>query len=261
MITINGLNISDNTYYLVEEIDYRSMPDRIIDAQPISTRPGDKLITTEWGEKTITITGRAFSPTVSGILPIVDTLQQNMAVQSTSLIVDTGRTYTVSLAKMEIPTQFFNVNMVQYTATFQAVDPFAYASAVTISGIVAAGITTLSGIVTISGTVFAEPMITLTPTNGSTFAGDSGYSQFQITYKTTGEILTVSGSNSQNFQYGVPVVADYHNFLVTISGVTQDYSGVFSRWEPGIRNFEIKILSGTPNGYEWALSYQPRYFE
>lgn len=261
MTTVNGMNISDNINYLVEQITYRSMPDRDIITQPISTRPGDKLITTEWREKQIEIIGRIFAPTASGILPYIDALQQNFAVQSTPLSIDSGRTYTVSLSKMDMPTQFFNTGMQPYTATFNAVDPFAYMPTVTISGTVLAGVTTYSGIVTISGTVFAEPLLTITPVNGNTFAGDSGYSQMQINYLTTGEIVTVSGLQSGNFEYGVPIGIDYKNFLVTISGNSTDYSGVFARFEPGVRQFTIGITSGTPNGYTWKLSYQPRYYE
>lgn len=261
MISINGLNLSDNINYLVEEVAYRGTPDRDIIAQPISTRPGDKLITTEWREKTITVKGRVFSPTASGIQPYIDALQQNMAVQSTPLIIDTGRTYTVSLKKLDIPTQFFNTAMVEYTATLQAVDPFAYGPTLTVSGLTLSGIVTFSGSVTISGTVFAEPTLTLTPTTSGLLAGHSGIKTFQTTYTTTGEILTISGLNSGDFQYGVADAMDYKNFLVTISGVSTDYAGVFSRWEPGIRNFTISVTSGLPNGYQWAFSYQPRYLE
>lgn len=259
-ITINGLNIADNINFIVEELTYRQTPDRDIISLPLSTRPGEKLVTTEWRTKQIIIKGRVFNTTASGIEPVMDILEQNFAVQSAQLVIDANRTYTVQLEKLDVPTQFYNISMLQYTATLKALDPFAYGPLLTVSGTVASGVTTFSGTVTISGNVFCQPTITLTPTNG-TFAGDSGYSQFQITYTNTGEQLTMSGTNSGDFQFGVATAADYNNFLVTISGTSVDYSGVFARWQPGIQNFTISIPQGSPAGYYWVFSYQPRYYE
>src|ERR1700690_4083792 len=101
-ITINGLNLSDNVNYLVEEMTAKNVPNRDIIEQPISTRSGDKLITTEWRGKEIIIKGRVFSTTISGIIPFIDNMQQQMAVQSAQLLLDTNRTYTVSLKKLDI---------------------------------------------------------------------------------------------------------------------------------------------------------------
>lgn len=260
-VYVNGLNISDNVNYLVESITYKSNPPRTIVSQPLSTRPGEKFITSEWQKKMIQMTGHIFCPTVSGLRTFVDQMQQSLATESTSLQIDSDRTYTVNLTKLDIPNQYYSTSIVPFSAEFEASDPFSYGTQLTISGISLPGVTTFSGTVTISGTVFAQPLLTITPISGMQQAGDAGYSMMQIEYLTNQELVTVSGMNAGDFQYGVPVAIDYTNFQVTISGFQQPYTGVFSRWEPGIRQFTIDINVGTPNGFQWILSYQPRYYE
>ena len=50
-VTVNGLTIDDNVTYLIEEITYKNMPQRDVQRMPISTRPGSKLVASEWSEK------------------------------------------------------------------------------------------------------------------------------------------------------------------------------------------------------------------
>ncbi len=255
MISVNGLQIDDNVSYIVEELTFRSMPKRNFQVVPISRRPGDKLTAAEWESKTINVKGRVFSTTVSGLRNAVDTLQQNFAVKGLAFNIDSDRTYTASLQKMDIPTQFYNLTMVQYDADFFCVNPFAYGSLLTASGTVVSGTITYSGTVTISGTVFAEPTLTINPIGSG--AGNSNILQFQFGYSPTGEIVTVSGI----INYKSDLVANYANFTITNSGVTSDYSGIFSRWEPGVTGFTLSTISGSHLGYNWKITYSPKYYE
>ncbi len=255
MITINGLNITDNINYLVEELEYKTMPARNLVYEPISTRPGDKMIACEWGQKEIYFKGRVFGSTPAELQTNVDTLQMNFAVPFVSISIDDGRTYTGTLSEMSVPTQFYTLSMLEYEARFVCVDPFAYGSAVSVSGTVVSGTTTFSGTVTISGTQFAEPTLTIIPAGGS--SGDSGIRQMRVYHTPTGEIVTVSGT----YNYLTNMVIDYQNFFVTKDGLQVDYQGIFSRFEPGSVSFEITVISGVKQGYDWVLSYQPRYFQ
>ena len=255
MITVNGLNITDNLNYLVEEVTYKSTPVRNILSVDISRRPGMKLTATEWSNKEINIKGRVFSTTVSGLLGLVDTLQQNFAVQSLALSIDTNRTYTATLESMDIPTQFYNNTMVQYDAKFLCVDPFAYANQITASGTVVSGTVTLSGAITISGSVFSMPQLSIYPKGAN--SGNSGIKAVTVTYVPTSETMTVSGT----FNYSSPVTIDYFNFLVTNSGIASDYTGIFSRWDVGVDNFTITVSSGVKQAFNYVFSYQPRYFQ
>ncbi len=258
-ISINNLNITDNINYLVEEITFRDMPARNLTSVPISTRPGDKLVAAEWSNKQIYIKGRIFGASYDDLRSKVDTFQLNAAIQSLALQIDNDRTYTTSLIDLKIPNQFYNLTMVEYEANFLCLDPFAYASAVTISGTTISGTVTYSGTVTISGTVFAEPLLTITPAGSP--SGDSGIKQMQIKYINDGGIVTISGLSGGNFNYNSPIVIDYSNYKVTVGGVTADYTGIFSRWEPGLRNFEITVISGLKNAFNIQLGYNPRYYE
>lgn len=255
MITVNGLNITDNTTYLVEEVAYKQIPKRDVQSAPVSTRPGSKLLATEWSDKNIKIRGRVFGNSYDELVTNVDTLQKNFAVQSLALQIDTNRTYTATLTSLDIPTQFFNNTMVQYSAEFLCIDPFSYGPLLTVSGTTVSGTTTLSGMMTISGTVFAEPVLTINPKGAP--AGNSGIKGLTITHVPTGETLTLSGV----FNYTSDLVIDYKNFLVTNSGVASDYLGIFSRFEPGSLDFQITVTSGVAQGYNWKFTYQPRYYQ
>lgn len=255
MITVNGLNITDNTNYIVEELTYRTMPSRNLVIEPISTRPGNKLIAYEWGAKEIYFKGRVFGTTPAEHQSNLDTLQKNFSIPFVSISIDEGRSYTATLSELSIPTQFYTLSMSEYEATFVCVDPFAYGSMLSVSGTVVSGTLTYSGSVTISGTHFAEPMLTIRPTGAN--AGNSGINALQIYHSPSGELLTVSGT----INYNADLSIDYSNFYVTNSGEQSDYSGIFSRFEPGVVPFEITVTSGVRQGYNWTINYQPRYFQ
>lgn len=254
-VRVNGLDITDKTNYLVESIQSKNAPKRIVVSKGVSTRPGDKLIATEWGSKEIKIKGRVFGENPSDLIVNVDTLQQNFAVQSLALQVDSGRTYTATLTNLSIPTQYYNMTMVEYEATFLCPDPFSYGPILTVSGTTTSGILTYSGMLTISGSVFAEPLLQINPVGA--LAGDSGIKALRFTHMPTGESVTVSGI----INYQSDLLLDFKNFLVTNSGVASDYTGIFSRFEPGFVDFTITTISGAPQGYNWKWSYQPRYYQ
>lgn len=255
MPTVNSLNISDNTNYITEEITYRGMPIRDVQSQPVSRASGDKLTATEWKTKEITIKGVVFDTTAALLRTRVDTLQQNFAVQSLALSVDTDRSYTATLTSLDIPNQFFNNTYIRYEAKFLAVDPFAYAIQTTASGSTISGQLTISGILTVSGTVYGQPTLSIYPKGAN--AGNSGLQGITFTYVPTGETLTVSGI----FNYNSAVSIDFKNFLVTNSGVASDYTGIFSRFDPGAINYTITVVSGVRQAYNYVWSYQPRYYE
>jgi hypothetical protein len=253
--TVNGLNLSDGINYLIEEADYRGTPDRRTYSSGISRRPGDKLTGQEWGTKKIKIKGRVWDTNYSNLLTRVDTLQKTIAPQSSTITVDTGRSYIGTLTQLQIPNQFYNMSMIQYDAEFLCLDPFSYGSQLTVSGMVVSGTLTYSGTLTISGSVFAEPVLTLNPT-GST-EGNSGLKSISIANTTAGENLTVSGM----INYTADLQVDYSAYQVTNSGVLSDFQGIYSRFEPGANNFEITVVSGTRQGYLWKFSYSPRYYQ
>jgi len=254
-VTVNGLVIDDLTNYIVEEITYRNIPSRDFKNVGIARRSASKLTATEYKSKEIKIKGRVFDTTYANLLTRLDTMQQNFSVVSLALSIDSGRTYTATLEKLDIPTMFYNQTMIQYEALFLAHDPYAYGTQITASGTVVSGTVTYSGSLTVSGSVFAGPTITINPT--SLFVGDSGIKAMQFSYTPTGETLTVSGL----FNYASPVTIDYFNFLVTNSGVASDYTGIFSRFAPGTINYTITTTSGLYNGYNYTWAYQPRYYQ
>lgn len=250
MVTVNGLALDPQAGYILEEVSYKSTPSREVISQPVSRRPGDKIIANEWKNKVITLKGRVIGSTPTALQSLVDTLQLNFAVQSLALSIDTGRTYTATLTNMEIPTQFYNNSMVEWNAEFTAFDPFAYGSLLSASGTVASGTLTYSGSLTISGSVFAFPKLTIYP-YASLIKG------MTITYVPTAETLSISGT----FTATNPLVIDYDNFFFTNNGTQSDYLGIFSRWAVGANNYTIATTSGTNTGFNYVWEYSPRYYQ
>lgn len=257
-ISFNGLDLQNETEYIVSEINHRSFPNRPLDTANLSRRPGVKFLNTEFGEKRITVNGYVTSTTASGLQSSVDQLQQKLADTEQPLIINDDiyatRTYTATCANLAIPERNYSQTLVPFSAEFVASDPFAYGSLLTVSGSTSSGTVTFSGSTTISGTVFAEPTISIYPK--SLAAGDSGIRAIQVGYTPVGETLTVSGI----INYTSAVAFNYANFTVTNSGINGDFSGAFSRWVPGSTPFTITTTSGLNNAYDWVISYQPRYY-
>ena len=257
-LNFNGLDLQNEPEYIVSEVSYRSFPERPLDKANLSRRPGSKFLNTEFGDKRIQLIGYLNGTTASGLQGVIDTFQQTLAGVEKPLIINDDiyptRTYTATCASLAIPERNYSQTFVPYSAEFVATDPFAYGALLTASGSVVSGTVTFSGSTTISGTVFAEPTISVYPT--SLAAGDSGIKAIQIGYTPAGETLTASGI----FNYTAAVAFNYSNFTVTASGVNGDFSGAFSRWEPGTTPFTVTTTSGLHNSYDWVLSYQPRYY-
>lgn len=249
----DALSLSDVSNYLVEEVTYRSMPKRDIVTGNIATRAGERFIVSEWRSKMIEVKGRIFGANVDSLRSNIDDFQRVLAVEQLNLFIDPDRYYVATLDSLDIPTQFYNATMVSYDAKFYCADPFAYTSYTSVAGVTASGIVTYSGSVTISGTVYAEPALTITPLGN----GDSGLRSISVTHNYTGESVTISGT----LHGSVPIIFDYKNFLVTVSGLNYDYVGIFARWEPWMVNeFTITTTGLGAQGYTWGLGYDPRYY-
>jgi hypothetical protein len=254
-ININGLDVSDNINYLVESFDYRSPAERHVYTQATARHPGDKVVGLEWSNKTIKMAGRIFGNTPDDLNTALDTFELTLGAPQLTITVDSARSYTGVLSKLEIPNQFYNLSMLQYSAEFLCVDPFAYGSLLSVSGTTVSGTLTYSGSMTVSGTVFAEPTLTLNPTGA--LAGNSGLQGVTITHVPSGETITVSGV----INYLSPLAINYSSFMITNSGVLNDFTGIFSRFEPGVNQFTITVISGTRQGYLWKWQYSPRYLQ
>jgi hypothetical protein len=253
--TVSGiLNINDKTKYLVEDVQYRSMPQRELTTGKIAIRPGEKLTSSEFSTKEITIKGYIFGNDPNDLRNNIDEFQKLAGLQTVALTID-ERTYTTTLTRMNLPQQYYNNTMQPYEATFKALQPFSFSSLLLVSGIAPSGIATISGTLVVSGTVFAEPSILVRPIGNS--SGNTGISSIKVKYLSTNQELVVSGGN---YQYQRDVIFDFSNYIITSSGNNTDFAGFFARWEPGARQFTITISGGKP-GFIYQLFYNPRYFQ
>ena len=135
-------------------------------------------------------------------------------------------------------------------------DPFFYGDQLTISVPVASGTVTKNITVTVSGTAFAEPVITYTAPGTSGLTTTAG---IVIEYGPTGEKVTWSGTSTTSLGYGSSVSFDYLNQRILENTSEVDIEGVFARWEPETSTFTT-TFSGTAQGGTINMTYSPRYF-
>ena len=252
-ININGINPSDGVEGVVSQIDHRSLPEKRIETGEVSYNPGVKLLSDEFTPKRITMKGFLFGTTVSGLQGIIDKYKRNFSRGVVPITVESGRTYFGVQERFELPDSAYNNTYTEYTMSFFCADPFAYGPVQVIPVTVASGITTYSGLLSISGTGFAQPQFKITPTPLS--AGNSGIFALKVLNQEEEQSVTVSGV----INYNADVLFNYKKFTVTNSGIDSDFLGVFARFYPGYNPFTITVISGINPGYDLEIRYDIRY--
>lgn len=252
-LTYGSLDLQSD-FIITETVQFRSMADRIVNLTEVSRRPGSKFLSEEFNSKEIKLTGKIIAPTASGLLGIVDEIQRYLALPEQALTITNGRSYTATAVRVQIPEQRYSQNMVPFAFDFISASPFALGTAVSAGFTIPSGTLVQAHTVTISGSAFAEPTLTITTGAG---AGDTGTTAMVVTQQTKGESVTVSGS----FSLGqIGTVFNYENSTVTTSGLLRNYTGQFSRWDVGANTFQVTVSGSNDYGVEGNLSYQPRYF-
>lgn len=239
-------------YILTETVQFRSMADRVVSLAAVSRRPGSKFLGDEYGTKTVQMTGRVIAPSASGLVGILDEMHRQLSLPDQDLIVTDGRVITATCTRADFPEQRYNQSSVSFSLDFISATPFSSGTPQNSTFIIPSGTAIQQISTTISGSVFAEPIIRLSTVG----AGDSGWEDVSIFHDTAGETVTFSGA----LDIGVESVVNYEDATVTVSGLLSDYVGSFSRWDVGPNTFTV-TLSGV-NDYDvtGTLEYSPRYF-
>ena len=254
--TFDSFSLQDSNY-ITEQINYRTIPNRSLDTKKIARKPGVKLLAEDFAERTIKLRGYILGSNISDLKSKIDDLHSNITrKEDGTLQLEEGRTCTATLASIVIADPHYAQDFVPFDLEFLLADPFFYGDQQTVSWTVTSGTSSTSKTITISGTVFAEPSIKYFSPDAS---GQTTISGVQIEYTTTGESVTWSGTGATTtLAYSDDLAFDYANQLILEAITESDIEGVFSRWEPGSTNFTC-TFSGTAPGGSLNFSYQPRY--
>ena len=254
--TFNNFSFND-TNWITQRIEFKGWADREVIRGKINRREGVKLLATEFGEKKITLEGVVVASGINNLQLLLDNMKAAVTIEEGSLVLETGRTYSATVDSIDIPDEHYSQSKTDFAVTFVCSQPFSIGTLLSVTIPVTSGIFTLSGTVTISGSLFARPQIIYTPPSAT---GQTLIKRFDIYHVQTGQTTTVSGfgsGTSLNYQNTVTVNLD--NFT-TLEGTTLvNTTGGFPRFEPGVNNFTITASGRVFPGGSVSISYQPRY--
>lgn len=254
--TFNDFSLNDSVF-IAERVMVKGYADRSIIRSNIGRREGIKILNVEFGEKTIEISGVVIAVSASDLQSKLDDFKKALTKKEGDLIIENGRAWKATVSNMIIPDEHYNLSKAPFSVTFVCSNPFALGSSETVVQPIISGTTVFSGLVNISGTLFARPLIEyIAPT------GDSGktlISSIVLTHAESGAELTVSGFGSgTSLDYGSTVSIDLDSFITLENGTVIESSGAFSRWEPGNNSYYLTV--GQRNiGGSVRVSYRPRY--
>lgn len=255
--TFGTFSFNENGF-ITEKIEFRQFAQRATIRAKIARREGIKVLSTEFGEKQITIIGFVTASSPAQLQSMLDDLKNLIQAEEGSLVVENGRTYRATVTNLVIPDEHYNQSKANFEVSFVTSDPFASGALLTVIQNVPSGTTTFSGYVSISGTFFVRPTIIYRPPDGDG-SGRTGISKLVLVHEPTGQELTVSGfGNGVSLVYGVDISLNFDNFTSLEGATVKNNSGSFARWNTGDNNYFVQFTGPTVGG-TIELSYQPRY--
>lgn len=255
--TFDGFSLQDSNY-IIQDIVYRTIPSRTLDVQKIARRTGSKLLASDFDTRSISMSGYILGSTISDLRDKIDNLHNNVTRKADGVLqMEESRTASALVSNLSIADSHYNQTMVPFEIEFLLTDPFFYGPQNSVSWSVGAGEFSLTDTLTISGSMFAEPLISYTAAAG---AGQTTTSGILVTYVDTGEVITWSGTGATTtLADGDTVQFDYINHKILEGTAEQTLEGVFSRWEPGSRGITITFSGTSDQGGTLSFAYQPRY--
>lgn len=256
--TFESFSLQDSNF-ITERIVFKGYADRSLIRGKINRREGVKLLGTEFGQKEITIQGVVIGSSASNLQSLLDGMKKALTTEEGSLIIETGRTFRATVQNIAIGDEHYNQTKAPWEVTFITSDPFAEGSTQTVVQNVTSGIYTFSGLVNISGSLFARPQITYTPPvkTGSTLVR-----RIDLYHTLSTQTLTVSGFGSglpAGLAYQNAVTIDLDAFTSTEGSSSIGNTGSFPRFEPGNNNYTLTTSGRAFPGGTVTLVYKPRY--
>lgn len=258
----NGFSLNDlsETGVITSNILKGSTPDRSIEVEQVSRRSGGRVLNSEFQPKKVSIQGYVIGNNAEDLRDKVDSLHSNVTSQREGVLaVSSDRQATALVEKVNITENPYNTDYLPFTIDFVLPDPFFYAGQHTATFTLPSGTNIHTTPVTISGSYYALPALTI---NVADNVGETITSRVDITYESTGERVTWSGASGEiNLDYSDILQFDFDSQLITRNSTIQNTAGTYADFYPGTHTLTI-TFSGSGNwiGGDATLSYQPRYF-
>lgn len=239
-VTFNGFSFQD-VDILTPDIDRYSMPERQVQSFDLSFSDRQKVVTSFFKKKVITISGNFLASTESALQTMISQARAALVGEEATLAIPfNGLTinYTATVTKNTIPRTNVNVSFCPYTVEFTCVNPPFGVDSVLNTDTNAAITTTPKTSTFLTGGEYApEPTLTFTVNSETTLTtivytqDDTGYSITVSTAFTAGDVLVINMANKS----------------VLLNGSPQDYSGNFPSFVVGTNNYTIDFTSAAHN--------------
>lgn len=253
------LNDPNGTGVITSNIMKYSSPNRQVEIEQISRRPGGRVLNSEFAEKKVKLTGYILGETELDLRDKIDEFNASVTrIEEGQLSISTDRQATCLVESFNVSENPYNNSYIPFDVTFALIDPFFYAGQHQVTIDLPASSSSVSQEVTISGSYYTLPTITITVAGGS---GATQTKRIDVSYDSTGETVVWSGaSGAENIDYEDILQFDFNNQLITRDSSLQASSGSFADFDPGARNITITFSgAGDWVGGTMNLSYQPRY--
>lgn len=248
-IYFDSVNLNSSPYSVVK-LGHESAADRETILYPLARARGAVIISAERKEKRIEVLGQISGANLGDLDTKIDALMELLARKSKNLDLDyaTGtRRYLGCYCEGARITER-HPTLAKWAVT--VVVPAGVGQATSLTSEVNNNITSGSyaGSRSISGTESPRPNVKI--------KFDSNTGTNQIDFLVNGNKITYS--NGSSFSVNDEVIFDFDNQVVTLNGVTKDYSGVFPEWIIGTNNFTV-TTNGSARQYDLTTEYYAMY--
>lgn len=257
----NGFSLNDinRTGVIASRVNINSTPDRQIEIEKVSRRPGGRVLNSEFDIRKIQIEGYIMGNSSLDLQNKIDNLNSHVTSQNEGLLaVSTDRQGTALVSKVNIDENPYNTDYVPYSLDLIMPDPFFYGGQNTATFTLPSGETSVTTTVTISGSYYCLPTLTIDVLDDT---GPTATTRIDVIYGSTNEIITWSGaSGEENISYSDILQFDFNGQIITRNSEIQNSKGAYADFYPGERSL-IVTFSGAGDwpGGDATISYQPRY--
>lgn len=254
--TFNNFSLNDSNF-IAERIYFKSYASRALPRANVNRREGIKLLGNEYGEKQIVIEGTLIASSAANLQSLLDSLKTSLTKEEGNLVIETNRTFKASVDTLDIPDEHYNQSTAPFKVTFIASNPFAEGTQQTAVSDVPSGIYSFSGMVTITGSIFARPTIIYTPPSNT---GETFIKRLDLYHVATGQTITISGfgsGTSLNYPNAVTINLDTFASLEGTSPINN--SGSFPKFDVGDNNYVLSTSGRAFPGGIISVVYSPRY--
>ena len=237
---------------LTRDIIFRGLPSKNIILRSDTIRDGFDVVSVNYSQKIITVRGLLKSNSEANLRTLRDAFMSALRPNEEDLVIDYGSgtiIYKASVQSIDVPEEFFHITILPFSIEFLC-EPFGKAALLSPAAWTGIGTGATNKTPSITGTYKAKPTITITVVT------ETDMTIFKWDNVTTGDWIQVEPSGG--FANGDVVVINCENETVTLNGSNQDFTGVFSLFDPGTNNITLTITASACN-VTVSYTYKPTY--